>query len=190
VAKSGKRRTRATVGAFLRQRPFLRFVLGFLVLCVGALYVVGATPWIERTFFPWYLELNAAASALILDVLQEDAANDGTILRTPRFQIDIRRGCDAIAPSVIFGAALLAFPAPWRRKLIGLFAGVALLAVLNLLRIITLYYTGVHFPNAFQAMHLDVWQPIFIVLALLLWVIWALWASPARPAKPNANATS
>ena len=81
--------------------------------------------------------------------------------------------------SAFFIFAVLAWPVPvlWWRRATGLAVGTLLLLTLNPVRIVSLYYTGIYFPSAFEVMHLDVWQPAFIVLALFFWVMWVWWTS-------------
>jgi exosortase/archaeosortase family protein len=89
---------------------------------------------------------------------------------SPAFSISIARGCDAIEAMALFASALLAFPARWRPKLIGLLGGIVALFLLNIIRIVTLFLTGVYFPKAFEIMHLDVWQALFLLFAVGLWI--------------------
>ena len=170
------------------KRPVLKFVLLF-GLCMAVFYGVTATPWFRGNLFPSYLGLNAAVSALILNVFGENASSTGYAVSTPRFQLQIYRGCDAIEPSALFAAAVIAFPARIRRKVPGLLVGVATLLLLNLVRIVSLYYTGVHFPSAFETVHVEVWQPLFILIAIALWIAWALWSTARRRQAPTDAAS-
>lgn len=159
------------------KRPVLGFVLLFALL-MGVFYGITFIPAIEQSVLPGYMRLNATSAAAVMNVFGEKARANGTSLTTARsFSVDIAQGCDAVEPTALFIAAVLAFPAPFRSKISGVFVGGLALALLNLARIITLYYTGVFFPRAFQIMHVDVWQPIFILLALTFWVVWAWWAT-------------
>ena len=74
-----------------------------------------------------------------------------------------------------------------RSKLPGLVVGTFVLAVVNLIRIVTLFYTGIYWPKWFEAMHVDVWQPIFILLSLTFWILWAVWAT--QPPSPQSQPT-
>ncbi len=164
-------------GGILRKRPVLSFVVLFGVL-MGLFYL--ATLKIEvldKTVLPAYMRLNAKVSAGILNVFGEGATARGTSVSSSRYSVDIAHGCDAVEPSALFVAAVLAFPAAVRFKLTGTVIGVAVLAGINLVRIVTLFYTGIHFPRWFETMHVDVWQPVFILLALTFWVAWAWWAT-------------
>jgi heme/copper-type cytochrome/quinol oxidase subunit 2 len=37
-------------------------------------------------------------------------------------------------------------------------------------------------------MHVEVWQALFIFLAVLLWLVWAAWAERRRSAKVHVSA--
>ncbi|GAG21353.1 unnamed protein product [marine sediment metagenome] len=65
--------------------------------------------------------------------------------------------------------------------------GCSLLLVLNLVRIVTLYLTGLYYRSLFDMMHLDVWQAAFIVLAILFWAGWASWVGRAPARQPDAT---
>lgn len=171
-------------GAFPR-RPAVRFVLSFAVMMAtftGFYYGYLTNSWI----FDQYLVWNARASALVLRVFGENAVAEGPRV-VARFSVEIRHGCDAILPAGLFATAVTAFPVRARLKLQGMAIGVAFIIGLNLVRIISLYYAGVHWPAQFETIHIDVWQPAFIFLALLLWMLWAIWAT--RP-QADAGATT
>ena len=142
--------------------PIFRFV-GLFVVLMGVYFALTM--------------IDAAASAKVMNVFGEGATTSGTSVTSPRYSVNIRQGCDALAPSALFIAAVLAFPGSFRSKIPGLIAGTLVLAVINLVRIITLFYTGIYFPRWFETMHVDVWQPAFILISLTLWVVWALWAT-------------
>ena len=157
------------------KRPVLRFV-GLFALVLVVSYGLLSIPFIEDQAVPAYLRVNASAASAVLNVFGENSTAAGTSITSPRFSVDVRKGCDAIAPSAIFAAAVLASPVIFRTKVPGLVVGVLLLALLNFVRIVSLYFVGVHFRRAFEFMHVEFWQAVFILLALFLWVVWVLWA--------------
>ena len=61
------------------------------------------------------------------------------------------------------------------------------LAVLNLIRIVTLFLIGVYFRKFFHMMHIDVWQALFILLTISLWFLWAWWATGAKRPEPDGQ---
>lgn len=165
--------SRGPLAWFSAKRPVLRFAAIF-GLVMGAYYALTAVPVFRLKLFPAYLQLNAMASAAILRWLGHDARTSELSVVSSRFSLEIARGCDAIEPSALFVAAILAFPGSLRSKLPAMILGVAALLTLNLVRIISLFYAGLYFPAAFEVLHVDVWQPVFILLVLLLFVLWAV----------------
>lgn len=163
------------------RRPVLRFITLF------AAYMLPFTIFFyavltKTDLFQSYLNLNASASAAVLRVFGEEASSVGNRLESPRSSLQIRHGCDAILPTALFLSAVFAFPVFLRLKWTAILLGSSALLVINLVRIITLYYARIYKPDWFHALHVDVWQPAFIFLALFFWVMWAL-----RATKPVAQ---
>ena len=168
------------------KRAVFRFVGLFAVLMV-LFQLASATSFVRDTVFPTYLRFNAQVSGTILRLFENSVVVSGQSIRG-RYSLTIERGCDAIEPSALFLAGVLAFPAAIMAKLPGMLIGTLVLMVLNLVRIISLFYVGVYYPSLFHIMHVDVWQSAFVFLAILFWILWALWAT--REGVPKADAAS
>jgi len=169
----------------------LRFLAVFGLLMAGY-YVLTTFDFVEKKFFPWYLESTAKVSTGVLKVAGYDAVErDGKRMKNPQGSISVERGCDAIAPTALFLSALLASPAALRFKWQGVLFGVLILMAANVIRIITLFLTRVYWHQAFDVMHLDIWQGLFILLAILLWALWASWATnKGKSAKAQVDAAT
>ncbi|MHC5111692.1 MAG: hypothetical protein ACYTHJ_17645 [Planctomycetota bacterium] len=163
----------------------LKFLAIFLVL-IGLYYVATQTSAMSTRFFPWYLELNTQLSAVLLNVMGHDDVTAKGQSLIGQFRMQIARGCDGVDPSALFVAAVLASPVAFRRKVPAVVIGVLLLLALNVIRIVTLYFTGLYLPSMFDIAHLDVWQAAFIILALLFWAVWAHWISRRSVQRPHA----
>ncbi|QDV91233.1 Transmembrane exosortase (Exosortase_EpsH) [Phycisphaerae bacterium RAS2] len=169
------------------RRPVLRFVLLFAG-CMVFYYVVSSASLVRDRIFPALLELNATVSARLLGLLgQGPIRADGASVHSDRFSIEVARGCDAIEPMALLVSAILASPMTFRARFVGMVAGVLGLMAMNLLRIVTLFLFGVYWPAAFHVMHVDVWQVIFILLAVATWLVWAWWALKAEPVAPSRS---
>jgi exosortase/archaeosortase family protein len=86
--------------------------------------------------------------------------------------VRIIKGCDAMEAKILFAAAIVAFPALWRRRLAMLAAGLGALTLLNVLRITSLYAVGTALPAKVEFLHLEVWPFVMVTVATLLF-LWA-----------------
>lgn len=166
----------------------LAFLLVFGLLASLFYAITFFWPFYREQFFPLVLRLTAKSAGDVLALLGQDIAVRGIVISAPGFSVRIVRGCDAVEPMALFVCAVLAFPLPWLSKLPGIVAGMLILVLLNLVRIVSLFLIGVYWPSVFHLMHVDVWQGVFIVLALMLWLLWLLWATQ-RPI-PATQASS
>lgn len=97
-----------------------------------------------------------------------------TLAATDRtFAVVIGNGCNGAWAHLILLASVLAYPASWKEKLLGLAFGQPLLLVLNLLRVVSLFLIGVYIPAAFRAAHVYIWQFLIIGFAMLIIFVWA-----------------
>ena len=92
--------------------------------------------------------------------------------RTNGFAVSIEAGCNGVEATLVLLAAMLAFPAPWRHKVVGLVIGVVAVQLLNILRVISLFYLGQWNYDVFEWAHLYVWQALIMLDVLVVWLIW------------------
>jgi exosortase/archaeosortase family protein len=171
-------------------RPLLRFVV--LLAGLFFLFNIAFYGWIaESGFFAKYLALNAGASAPLIRLFEASAMADGNMIRSARFSLEIKHGCDALQPTAFFVLAMLASPVsvPLRRRLLPIILSSAALLLLNIVRIATLFFAGLKFSReTFEIFHEDIWQAVFIFLPLIFWISWVLRVT-RRPSE-NAHASS
>jgi len=87
-------------------------------------------------------------------------------------RLSIVSECSAIGYIFIFVSAVMAFPSSFSKKISGLLLGVPLIIFLNLFRIVTLGWTGGHFPSYFDLAHTVLWEGGFVVITFLVWAGW------------------
>jgi len=183
VVSPGSLRARWT-SWYANAGPVWRFGLKFGALMI-LFYILVLTPFCDRLLYA-YLGASAwLANGLLNGLGQATQVSDITI-RSAQFAITVRRGCDAIEPSWFFCAALLAFPASWSHKALGILGGAMLLQALNLLRIVSLYFIGLHYPRMFNTAHVEIWPAMFIIVAIALWVGWIGWSGRPAQSVPHA----
>lgn len=169
------------------RRPWRReivFLVVFLALLAGSFTLVAWTPVNDHVIEPFTAGV-ARVSGATLTLLGQDVVMRGTVIESPGFAVNIRNGCNGVETMLIFLSAVLAFPAPWKARAIGLVFGIVAIQAVNLLRVVALFYTGAYFPAWFDTSHTVVWQSLVILAGVLLWILWA--DRVARP-KPSAAA--
>lgn len=155
-----------------RNRRELTFLILFAVLLGGSFTLVSVN-WVNDHVIEPFTGGIARVSGATLELLGQDVRMQGTIIRGSRFAVNIRNGCNGVEAMLIFLAAVLAFPAPWRARLLGLAIGAVAIQAVNLVRVVALYLTGAYFPAWFDASHTVVWQTVVILFSVLLWILWA-----------------
>jgi len=168
------------------RRPEVRFLAVFLVLLAAGFALVTWNPVNDRVIEPFTAGI-AVVSGAALELIGEDVEMRGTVIRNPRFAVNIRNGCNGVEAMLIFLAAVLAFPASWPARGVGLALGIVAIQAVNLVRVVALFLTGAYMPDLFDASHTVVWQSVVILAAVLLWILWAdRFAVPRRAAADAA----
>ncbi|HJS43970.1 MAG TPA: hypothetical protein VJ755_10900 [Gemmatimonadales bacterium] len=89
-------------------------------------------------------------------------------------------GCTGVVPAAVLAIAILASPASAAARAIGLVVGVPLVLLVNLLRLVHLFYLGVYNPRDFGLAHEVLWECALVVTTVGLWFGWWSWASQRR----------
>ena len=153
-------------------RREIQFLVLFAVLLGGGFTLVAWQPVNDNVVEPFTAAI-ARVSAKILDLFGQQTVMDGTKVYGKSFAVDIENGCNGIEALIIFLSATLSFPAPWKARVVGLVLGAIGIQIVNLIRVVALFMTGVYFPSFFDSSHTVVWQTVVILFAVLLWVFWA-----------------
>ena len=164
----------------------VRAIVVFVVL-MGLFYGFVHTPANETTAFRPYLALLARVVGGILGLFGYDISVAETTVHSPQFSLEIVRGCDAIEPAATYIAAVLASPVGVWPKIPGILIGTAAIMLINLVRIVSLFFVGVYYRSAFNMMHEGVWQAAFVVLAIVFWAVWVQWATRGKRERPDVR---
>jgi len=108
-----------------------------------------------------------------MNLFGAQSAVSGTVLSTPAYSIDIVDGCNGIYATAILISGVIAYPSNYRAKLWGVGLGILAIFILNLARVISLFYLGQYYQNIFNEVHVYVWQPLIILWAILVWDFWS-----------------
>lgn len=171
-----------------------RFFLIFIVLLVS-LFTLELTHVAQaNVVLPW-TALLAKLSAWLVRAFDPDVIAYGKVLQDAAtgIGVSIEPGCNGIEACIILTAAVMAYPAPWRQKLVGVAAGFLAIQAVNVLRVISLFYLAIWHRPAFDFAHLYLWQALIMLDVVVVWLVWIRWvarrelmAEPVGPTPANA----
>ena len=166
----------------------LRFGVLFAVIVVG-LFAAELTPPGQQWFVDPWTDAVAKVSTTLARAFDPNVMAVGPTLVEPTngFSVTILAGCNGVEAMIVLVAAILAYPAPWRHRLIGLAVGILAIQLLNLVRIVSLFYLGQWNMRVFEWAHLYAWQALIMLDALIVWLVW-LRTLPRTPAPDPAPA--
>lgn len=150
-----------------------RFFAIFILLLIVLFTVEILQPVQQAVIIPW-TGLLAKISAWLMQLFDSDIRSGGVIIQSIRtgFGVEIVAGCNGVEATLILLAAILAFPASARHKLIGFAIGFLAIQGLNLVRIISLFYIGQWDREMFDWAHLYIWQALIMLDAMIVWLVW------------------
>ena len=156
---------------FLRRNEVaVRSCAVFAVLVGVFVFVVSRV--VETNALFTLLSFTARSTGSVLNVFGSDVHVDGSIIHSEEFSMNIVNECTAMIPMIILLCAVLAYPSGIKHKCLGLAIGLPILFLLNLIRVVSLFYIGIHFESFFETAHLLMWQPIMILAVIAIWLTW------------------
>ncbi len=160
----------------------LRFLLLFLLI-QGILFTGEMLqPIQEAIIVPW-TEFIAFISAWFIQLFDSQVLANGVIIQNGLngFGVAIRPGCNGVEAIIVLAAAIFAFPVhAWRHKLYGFAIGVITIQLLNLIRIISLFYLGQWNKTAFEWAHHYIWEVLIMLDVLMVFLIWLRMLPPLK----------
>jgi len=169
----------------------VRFFIVFVILLVSLFTIEVLQPVQEHVILPFTSGL-AWISVNIIELFDSGVASAGKVMRDLEsgFAVSIEPGCNGVEALIILFAAMFAFPAPLKNKLIGFGIGFVAIQALNLVRIISLFYLGQWSMTWFEWFHLYLWQALIILDALVVWLIWLRTLPPPERGDPPSDASA
>lgn len=161
------------MGIAASRKPGIVFVARFFAALIVFYIVIALNPVNDYVIVP-FTELIVRATALVMRGIHEPIAVVGTVIRTSRFALDVRNGCNGVEAMMLLAAAMIAFPATFRSRLAGLLVTSGAIQILNLVRVSSLVWLGEHHRDVFDVVHVAVWQTIVILAAVSMFVFWSL----------------
>ena len=136
---------------------------------------------VQQAFVSPHLTHVASLCGKVLNGIGTSCDVYGSSIMSTSFSVQVIKGCESIYATAMLWAALLAFPATWSWKVVGILGGGVVLFLVNIARVITMFYIGMYVPSLFDMVHIYAWQALFILFTLAVFLLWAAKASKARP---------
>jgi exosortase family protein XrtM len=169
-----KKLSHGKLGLFFNAyRQELRFTFWFLLILAVlnyGYYLLAGTA-VESFILTF---MTAEPPAIIINILTpaEHVVVDRTQLRSQAVVFSVVSGCEGMGGILLIVSAICAANVPFRAKLKGLFYGVTFIYLVNIARIVGLYYVMRYFISTFNFAHYYVGQTVVILLGCLFFLVW------------------
>ncbi len=156
----------------------VRVVGTFLLIILLVFLASDYAPVAERVNFAvWMARFATWGSSFFLQLLGPllgfAVSVDGTRISAGGFAVDVTEACSGVVPTAIYSAAVIAYPASWSARCVGLALGAVVIHALNVLRVVGLFLVGLFANPYFHYTHVYLAQALIIVAAVATWLYWA-----------------
>jgi exosortase H (IPTLxxWG-CTERM-specific) len=160
-----------------------RFAVTYLAL-MGLFYLLIGLKQVENVINlnGLYTKGVVILTSKILEVLSIPSTYQGSVIKLPSTALDVRFGCNGLEAVMIYSVAVIAFPASWKDKLMGILGGFLVIQVINILRISSLAYSAIHFKDLFEYIHIYIAQGMMIAVSLGVFFIYLNYAKASQKA--------
>ncbi len=154
-----------------------KFILSYLLLTGLFCFLIGYRP-IQNLIDlnGLYSESVVLLTGKVLSFLGIPSVCRGSIIQLPSIALDVKFGCSGLEAVMIYCIAVIAFPSPWRWRVIGIVLGFVVIQAVNILRIAGLAYAGIHFKSLFDYIHIYIAQGIMIAVSLGIFFVYLSYA--------------
>ena len=150
----------------------------FLLILIALFTVEMLNPVQEHVITP-FTSLLAHLSAVLILPFDNSVIAYGKVLqfKDSGFAVSIEAGCNGVEATIVLIAAICAFPASWRARLIAIGLGFLAIQVLNIVRIISLFYLGNWNLEYFSWIHLYLWPALIMLDVLVVFIVYLRYLS-------------
>ncbi len=152
------------------RRDISKFILTFIaisILLFSLYYLLKDTILISGL-----RNSTALITGTIMSVMGFEVTVNRAVVSLNGFSMEIIDECTAIFSSIVYVSCVSAYPTTLRNKGLGVVAGVPLLYVIDIIRLIVLGIVGVNSPSLFEFFHVYFWQGTFIMFVVAVFLLW------------------
>jgi exosortase H (IPTLxxWG-CTERM-specific) len=132
----------------------------------------------------------AKISAALVAPFDDSVIAYGKVLqfRDSGFAVSIEAGCNGVEATIVLVAAVVAFPANWKQRMAAMLLGFLAIQLLNIVRIITLFYLGDWDLDIFTWVHLYLWPSLIMLDVLVVFIFYLRYLSAGEEGAAHAAA--
>ena len=151
----------------------IKFFIYFIIIQM-LLFATELSNTVQEMAIIPFTEAIAWISSSLIQLFDDRVVSEGIVIRNMDngFAVAIQAGCNGVEALIVLVAAIIAFPSPWKHKLIGILIGFFAVEILNLVRIISIFYLGQWNFKIFEWAHLYIWEALIMLDVLILFLIW------------------
>jgi archaeosortase B (VPXXXP-CTERM-specific) len=154
------------------QNPANRFVVLFLIYLAALAFFYPRFSLRYANVVDAMAQLTAVLSSAAFEPFSDSVRQQDKLIFFGGFTVEIIEECTGLYETLIYAAAVFAFPTTLVKKGIGIALGVPILYAINVARIVFLVWIGRYYPETFDFMHLYFWQATLILMITSVWLLW------------------
>ena len=164
-----------------------KFLLIFIT-CLMVLFTIELLNPVQAAVIQPFTAVLAWVAASVVLPFDDTVISSGRVLRdsVSGFAVSIEAGCNGVEASIVLIAGVLAFPAKWRQRTAAITLGFLAIQLLNILRIVSLFYLGQWNFDIFEWTHLYLWPVLIMLDVLLVFALYLRWLSRSDPSPEHA----
>ena len=164
-----------------------KFLLIFIT-CLMVLFTIELLNPVQAAVIQPFTAVLAWVAASVVLPFDDTVISSGRVLRdsVSGFAVSIEAGCNGVEASIVLIAGVLAFPATWRQRTAAITLGFIAIQLLNILRIVSLFYLGQWNFDIFEWTHLYLWPVLIMLDVLLVFALYLRWLSRSEPSAEHA----
>lgn len=150
-----------------------RFILLYILYMITAFILVDYEPVRQvLQLDAYYTGAVVKISTWLIHLIGIDVTANGAFLHLKSAVMEVKFGCNGLEAILLYVAAVLAFPASGKERLVGIVIGSTVLQILNIMRIAWLAWVLEYQRDMFAIMHEYITQSIMIALAFIVFIIY------------------
>ena len=150
-----------------------RFIILYVIYMIVAFILVDYQPIHDYLRLDeFYTSGIVYLSQLLIEFVGIPVHADGAFLHLGSAVMEVKFGCNGLEAILLLSAAILAYPASWKARLLGIILGSSFLQIFNLIRIAILAWVLEEHPTIFPIMHEYITQSIMIAIAFVIFLIY------------------